>query len=78
MPSTRRASNRARLVLRIDTGGLHRSSPTLTSMFEGVELHLGIMLAGMQAIKIRPAVDTEQQGLAVDHESAVPVSQGGL
>jgi hypothetical protein len=32
MASTRRASSRARLVLRIDSGSLRRSSPSLTSM----------------------------------------------
>ena len=36
------------------------------------------MLARVQAVEIRPAVDAEQHGLAIDHEGAVAVSQRGL
>ena len=78
MPSTRRASSRARLALRIDSGSLRRSSPSLTRHVEGVELHLGIMPARVQAVEIGPAVDAEQHGLAIDHERAVAVAQRGL
>ena len=35
---------------------------------EGVELDLVIVLAAVQAIEIRSAVDTQQHHLAVDHE----------
>jgi hypothetical protein len=30
----------------------------------------------VQAVEIRPAVDAEQHGLAVDHEGRVAVAQG--
>ena len=37
-----------------------------------------IVPAGMQAIEVGEAVDTEQHGLAIDHKRAVPVSKCGL
>ena len=45
---------------------------------EGVELHLGVMLAAVQAVEIGPAVDAGQHGLAIDHELAVAVAQRSL
>jgi hypothetical protein len=56
--------------LRIDSGSLRRC-------VEGVELHLVIVPAGMQAVEIGAAVDAEQHGLTVDHEGRIPVSQRG-
>jgi hypothetical protein len=35
---------------------------------EGVELHLVVMLAGAQSVKIRDAIDAEQNSLAIDYE----------
>ena len=68
MPSTRRASSRARLVLRIDSGSLRMILAVAHQHVEGVELHLVIVLARVQAVEVAAAVDAEQHGLAVDHE----------
>ena len=57
--------------MRIDSGSLRRC-------VEGVELHLVIVPAGMQAVKVGPAIDAQQHGLAIDHKQAVSVTQRGL
>jgi hypothetical protein len=44
---------------------------------EGVELNLVIVLARVQGVEVRDAVDPEHHGLAVDHEQAVFVLQLG-
>jgi hypothetical protein len=46
---------RDRFVLRIDSGSLRRSLPSLTGDVEIVKLQLSIVLAGMQAVEVRPA-----------------------
>ena len=45
---------------------------------EGVQLHLVIVLAGMQRVEIGDTIDAKHHGLAVDHELLGPVLQGGL
>ena len=45
---------------------------------EGIELHLSIVLSGMQAVEIRAAVDVKPHRLAVDHEGRTVVAQRGL
>jgi hypothetical protein len=42
---------------------------------EGVEHHLVIVSAGMQAVEIGDAVNAEQDRLAIDNERAFPVPQ---
>ena len=49
MPSTRRASSRARLVLRIDQRQLAQIVAVADQHVEGVELDLGIVLAASAA-----------------------------
>ena len=76
-PSGRRASRRARLVLRIDSGRprivtVHRHD------IEGIKLHLAIMLARVQRVEIGNTVDAQHHGLTVDHELPMPVLQRGL
>ena len=38
---------------------------------EGVELHLDVMLAAVQAVEVRPAIDAQRHGLTIDHEGRV-------
>lgn len=45
---------------------------------EGVELHLFVVPAGMEAVEIGDAVDAEQHPLAVEHEGCDPVAERGL
>ena len=68
MPSTRRASSRARLVLRIDQRQLAQIVAVAHQHVEGVELDLGIVLAAVQAVEVGYAVDAEQHRFAIDHE----------
>ena len=44
---------------------------------EGVELHLGVMLAAVQAVEVRPAIDAQQHGLTIDHEGRLAESSKG-
>ena len=67
MPSTRRASSRERLALRMLSGSWRRSSPSRQDI-EGVELDFVIVLAAVQAVEIGDAFDTEQHRLAIDDE----------
>jgi hypothetical protein len=76
LPSTRRVSSRARFALRIDSGSLRRSSPSLTDV-EGVELDLMIVLPTVQPVEIRSAIDAEQHSFAIDHKRAAPVAERG-
>ena len=36
------------------------------------------MLAAVQAVEVRPAIDAQQHGLTIDHEGSVPVAKRGL
>ena len=45
---------------------------------EGVELHLVIVLAGVQRVEVGDAVDAEDHGLAVDDEMLLAVLERGL
>jgi hypothetical protein len=45
---------------------------------EGAELHLFVMPAGMQHVKIGNAVDAKDHGFAVDHKLTDAVFQSGL
>jgi hypothetical protein len=45
---------------------------------EGVELDLMVVPARVQAVEIRPAVDAEQHGFAVDDKGRIAVTQRGL
>jgi hypothetical protein len=45
---------------------------------EGIELHLGIALAGMQRVEVGDTVGIEQHGLAIEHEERIAVAQCGL
>jgi hypothetical protein len=45
---------------------------------EGIELHLVIMSARVQAVEIGDAVDTQEQRLAIDDEGRGPVLQRRL
>ena len=78
MPSTRRVSSRARLVLRIDSGSLRRSSPSRDQHVESVELDLTVMLARVQPVEVGGAIDPEQHRFAIDHERTGAVTQCGL
>lgn len=35
---------------------------------EGIELHFVVVLAAVQAVEVRSAIDTEQHGFAIDDE----------
>ena len=78
MPSTRRASSRAGWSCASDSGSLPEILAVADQHVEGVELDLGIVLAAMQPVEVGDAVDTEQHGLAVDHERCIPIAQRGL
>ncbi|MEY9228364.1 hypothetical protein ABIF68_007576 [Bradyrhizobium japonicum] len=45
---------------------------------EGIELHLMLVLAGVQRVEIGNAVNAEDHGLAIDDEMLLTVLQGGL
>lgn len=78
MPSGRRAGSLARLVLRIESGRERISSPSPAKHIESVGLNLFVVLAGMQRVEIRDAVEAEDDGLAIDDELLLPVLQRGL
>ena len=67
MPSTRRASSRARLVLRSDRE-LAKIVAVADQHVERIELQLVVVPARMQPIEVGDAIDAEQHGFAVDHE----------
>ena len=45
---------------------------------EGVNLHLMLVLAAVQRVKIGNAVDAEHHGFAIDDELLLPILQRGL
>jgi hypothetical protein len=59
-----------------------RQSPQVIAVerqnVEGVELHLVIVLAGMQSVEIGDAVDAKDHRFAIDDELLVSVLQRGL
>ena len=75
MPSGRRASSRARLVLRIVSGRPRKSLAVECHDVEGVELHLGIVLARMQRIEVGDAIDAEHHRLTINDELPMAVLQ---
>jgi hypothetical protein len=60
---------------------LYRPHPALarrSEAVEGVELHLVVLLSGMQGVEVGNAVDAEHHGLTVDHELGFADLPGGL
>jgi hypothetical protein len=55
------AKRRARWVFHIDNGSLRRSSSPSTRDVEGAKLHLIVMLAGVQGVAVRDAIDAEHE-----------------
>lgn len=45
---------------------------------EGIELDLIVLPTGMQSIEIGTAINSEDDGLAVNDEILLPVAEGGL
>ena len=45
---------------------------------ERIELHFVVMLAAVQAVEIRDAINTEQHGFPVDHKRGVAVAERGF
>ena len=45
---------------------------------ESIELHLIVMLAGVERIEVGDTVDAQHHGLAIDDELPVPVLQRGF
>ena len=68
---TRLAKSRARLFLRRCNGSFAEILTVAHEDVEGVEHDLIVMLAGVQSVEIRDAVNTEQHSLAVDDERTI-------
>ncbi|MGQ2181847.1 hypothetical protein ACT4MK_00150 (plasmid) [Bradyrhizobium barranii] len=67
MPSERPRSSRARLALRMGQRQPAQVVALARQYVEGVELHLRVVLAGMQATEVGDAVDAQEHRLAIDH-----------
>lgn len=64
------ASNRARLVIRIERGSGRMSSPSPASIVEGLEMDLLVVPARIQRCEIRDAVDPDDRGFTIDKRTA--------
>jgi len=58
-------------------GRSRKSSPSIASV-KGAELHLFIVLAGMQRIEIGIAIDAQDDRLAINDEMLLAILQGGF
>jgi hypothetical protein len=60
------------------TTGVHQFGGGSRQDVEGVELHLVIVLPGVQPVEIRNAIDIQQHRLAIVDERGSPVPQRGF
>jgi hypothetical protein len=60
------------------TAAVSGGPPSAARNIEGVKLDLVVLLAAVQPLEIRDAVDAEQHRLAIDYERAGAVLERGL
>jgi hypothetical protein len=66
------------MVFHIDKGSLRRSSSPSTRDVEGAKLLFVVMLARVQGVEVRDAIDVQDHGLSFEYEALLTDFAGGV